>query len=152
MLATPQVPTARFHDFGPNADNSYYGADPRGVVPEDIFRRMKDLGVRYVFGRVNTGTDKKFAEFLKIGGTDMVKKVDMSKKDSESASMPSNLSLASQVVKYRSCKLLSQKNRLVLNLDFNLIMIMFIFETLHVVGLHMTFLRFSWLPKKIIGE
>ena len=48
------------------------------------------------------------------------KKVDLSKKDSESASMPSNLSLASQVVKYRSCKLLSQKNRLVLNLDFNI--------------------------------
>ena len=69
---------ARFHDFGPNADNSYYGADPRGVVPEDIFRRMKDLGVRYVFGRVNTGTDKMFAEFLRIGGTEMVKKVDMS--------------------------------------------------------------------------
>ena len=50
------------------------------------------------------------------------KKVDLSKKDSESASMPSNLSLASQVVKYRSCKLLSQiqKNRLVLNLDFDI--------------------------------
>ena len=38
----------RFHDLGPGGDN-YYGADPRGLVPEDLFMRMKQIGVRYVF-------------------------------------------------------------------------------------------------------
>ena len=66
----------RFHDLGPWVD-CYYGADPRGLVPEDLFRRMKQIGVKYVFGKVNSTTDKMFTEFQKIGGKEMVSEVDM---------------------------------------------------------------------------
>ena len=66
----------RFHDLGPGSDD-HYGADPRGLVPEDLFRRMKQIGVRYVFGKVNRTTDKMFAELQKIGGKEMVREVDM---------------------------------------------------------------------------
>ena len=67
----------RFHDLGPHGDD-HYGADPRGLVAEDLFRRMKQIGVKYFFGKVNNSTDKMFAEFQKIGGKEMVKEVDMS--------------------------------------------------------------------------
>ena len=66
----------RFHDLGAGGDN-HYGADPRGLVPEDLFRKMKQIGVRYVFGKVNSTTDKMFTEFQKIGGKEMVREVDM---------------------------------------------------------------------------
>ena len=66
----------KFHDLGPWGDN-HYGADPLGLVPEDLFRRMKQIGVRYVFGKVNRTTDKMFTEFQKIGGREMVTEVDM---------------------------------------------------------------------------
>ena len=68
---------SRFHNFGPGGD-SHYGADPRGLVAEDLFRSMKQIGVKYFFGKVNNSTDKMFAEFQKIGGKDMVREVNMS--------------------------------------------------------------------------
>ena len=67
----------RFHDLGPGGDN-HYGADPRGLVAEDLFRNMKQIGVKYFFGKVNSSTDKMFAEFQKIGGKEMVREVNMS--------------------------------------------------------------------------
>ena len=39
---------------------------------------MKQIGVKYFFGKVNSTTDKMFAEFQKIGGKDMVREVNMS--------------------------------------------------------------------------
>ena len=67
----------RFHDLGPGGD-SHYLAEPRGLVAEDLFRSMKQIGVKYFFGKVNHTTDKMFAEFQKIGGKDMVREVNMS--------------------------------------------------------------------------
>ena len=67
----------RFHDLGPSGD-SHYLAEPRGLVAEDLFRSMKQIGVKYFFGKVNRSTDKMFAEFQKIGGSDMVREVNMS--------------------------------------------------------------------------
>ena len=70
----------RFHDLGAAGD-THYGAEPRGLVAEDLFRSMKQIGVKYFFGKVNNSTDKMFAEFQKIGGKEMVKEVNMSRPD-----------------------------------------------------------------------
>ena len=70
----------KFHDLGPWGDN-HYGADPLGLVLEDLFSRMKQIGVRYFFGKVNRTKDKMFTEFQKIGGTEMVREVDMKRPD-----------------------------------------------------------------------
>ena len=70
----------RFHDFGAHAD-SYYEVEPRGLVPEDLFRSMKQIGITYFFGKVNDSTDKMFRAFQVLGGPEGVKEADMSRPD-----------------------------------------------------------------------
>ena len=67
----------RFHDFGSNGD-SYYSVEPRGLHVEDLFKNMKQIGLKYFFGKVNNSTDKMFKVFKELGGKEMVNTVDMS--------------------------------------------------------------------------
>eukprot|EP00092_Neocalanus_flemingeri_P012286 GFUD01013244.1.p1 GENE.GFUD01013244.1~~GFUD01013244.1.p1 ORF type:complete len:679 (-),score=176.64 GFUD01013244.1:244-2280(-) len=67
----------QFHDFGSNGD-SYYSVEPSGLHVEDLFKNMKQIGLKYFFGKINNSTDKMFKVFQELGGTEMVKAVDMS--------------------------------------------------------------------------
>ena len=57
----------RFHDMGPQC-YSYYSGDPSGLHPEDLFKCMKQIGLRYFFGKVNNSTDKMFNVLQSLGG------------------------------------------------------------------------------------
>merc|ERR1712142_731679 len=39
---------------------------------------MKQIGIKYFFGKINNSTDKMFHVFQTLGGTEMVNKVEMS--------------------------------------------------------------------------
>ena len=65
---------SRFHDLG---GDSHPGDDPRGLKAEDLFRNLKQIGVRYFFGKINNSTDKMFKVFQELGGREMVNDVNM---------------------------------------------------------------------------
>ena len=67
---------ARFHDLGAGGD-SHPGPEPRGLVVEALFRTMRQIGVKYYFGKVNNSTDKMFNVFKSLGDKDMVNEVNM---------------------------------------------------------------------------
>ena len=72
----------RFHDFGGGSDD-FYGAEPRGLVAEDLFKQLKQIGIQYFFGKIRDSTDKMYGVFQSIGGkdkhgNDVVREVDLS--------------------------------------------------------------------------
>ena len=53
---------SRFHDLCPSRDN-HFKVEPRGLNIEDLITKMKDLQLKYYFGRINKTTDKMINEF-----------------------------------------------------------------------------------------
>ena len=51
--------------------------DPRGLVMEDLITKIKQMGIDYTFGKINTYTDVMISEFRAIGGDNFVRCSDM---------------------------------------------------------------------------
>ena len=62
LIADSPQHGARFHDMCPSRDN-HFKVEPRGLHVEGILNKMKELKLKYYFGRINKTTDKMIAEF-----------------------------------------------------------------------------------------
>ena len=70
----------RFHNYSDSEDD-YYGIEPRGLQVEDLLKSIKQMNIKYYFGKINDSTDKMINEFQRVGGAKVVEIIDMKNPD-----------------------------------------------------------------------
>jgi hypothetical protein len=68
----------RFHSGSGDSYPSYNDADPRGLRIENLIGSLKQMGISYFFGKINSSTDVMIREFRKVAkDEDFIQEIDM---------------------------------------------------------------------------
>ena len=70
----------RFHNLPLEADNYYY-REPRVIHIEDLLNKIKQMKIKYFFGKINESTDKMINEFKAVGGHEIMQYTDLKSPD-----------------------------------------------------------------------
>ena len=70
----------RFHNLPLEADNYYY-REPRVIHTEDLLNKIKQMKIKYFFGKINESTNKMINEFKAVGGQEIMQYTDLKSPD-----------------------------------------------------------------------